>query len=609
MLARLTLLGFGGHADIDITFDAPRGWTEVSGRSGAGKTTLLEGAVFALLGVGLDGGAFHLDAIADGTTKASATLTTETGTEVHRAVTQGRSWTRRLTKAGEVHTVASDAELLGHLGGVGKAPDVARLVMVPMAWRGLLERDLGRPLRDLLTRLLPAADLRTRVSEAMQALGFDLRPTDALSEDGAKGGQKLANRTRDEARGALDAAKATAPAEAPEGPSADAVAKAREVLAAAEAWRTHLADQARHEERVAARARQVEARDAWRARRAELGERPAVDPGARQAHEQLVGRLEREHQAAVRVEQGAVAAVSRAGVELEAARAAFAAARSQGDTCPHCKRPGWTHAAEALAAAEAEGKAKRTTLEAAEAIATTAREATVRAYAALEAARERGSEVMAAAGAAAAYDASLRALGPEPTVGVEPTPPTPPTRTQPTPEQVDVATRILASAAEADGARRLAAQQAARATEALARAQAAFDAAEREAKRCEALVAVVRRVPSEIAAEQSRALGDFGPVALRFPPVTDKNTPAIEVLVNGRSWRRASTGELVLADLHLRAAVRRLAKLGALPIFVDRAQCWSGGWPMDRIPGPVVLLRTTDGDLTVRQMATAKAAA
>lgn len=609
MLARLFLLGLGTHAELDIEIPDPRGWVEIAGRSGSGKTTLLEGAVFALLGLGLDGAPFALEAIGAGSTKASATLTTAVGTEIHRSVTTGRSWSRRMTKAGQDTHFASDAELLGQLGPVGKAPDVARVVMVPMAWRALLERDLGRPLRDLLARILPDSDPRPKVAEAMKALGFELRQTDPVSEQGAAGAVTIANRALAEAQGAVDALRASKPAEAPEGPTAEAVAQARAVLAAADAWKAHDTAMGRHADLRAARARQVAARDAWRARRAELGDRPAQEPGALQAHRANVERLARALDAAQREETGSARALSNAQLARDHAAGAFRLARDQGDTCPTCKRPGWEDAAAALQRATADGLAKKQALDGAEAVHAAAIEKVEQARAELEATKEAAADIEAAAQTAARYDAGLRALGPEPAVDVEVDAPTPPAKVRPTPAQVDDASRVIAAAQQADGARKHAAQQAARAAEAVQRAEETLDRAAAEAKRCEALVAIVRRVPSEIAAEQASALGDLGPVSLRFPPPAHKNTPAIEVLVHGRPWWRASDGELILADLHLRAAIRRLAKMGAVPIFVDRAQSWSGAWPTAKVPGPVILLRTTTGDLEVRALPVAKAAA
>lgn len=608
MLAQLLLLGFGPHDDFDLDLN-PSAWTEIGGASETGKSSILDGTIFALFGCDPLGGPFDVSAIRDGGDRAEVALTTAKGTTIRRSMTRSRSTTRRMTRAGVDTNFGAEADLQKALGVVGAKPDVARAVMVPMSWVPLLERELGRPLRDLLTRILPDADPRARAAAMMADAGFELRETDDVHEAGAKGGATLANRARDEARGALDAARARKPAQAPAGPSAEALNAARGILEASRVWRDHDAAMDRFHVAVANRERQVKARDEYRARRAAMGERPTQEPGALQAHRATVERLAREHDAAQRAEFAARDAEAAAQLARDNAARVFVAAREQGSNCPTCKRGGWEEAADAFRRAQDDGLAKKQALDAAQETHAARRDDTARARAALEAAKEAGAEIEAAAQACAAYDAGLRALGGEPPVDVPPTEPAAPTVLRPTVDQVTAATGTLADDQAAAGARRLAESEAARAAKGLADAEAAFERAEAEAKRCAALVDIVRRVPSEIARDQAAALGELGCVSLRFPPVETKTTPVIEVLIDGRPWRRASTGKQVLADLHLRAAIRRLAKMPSLPIFVDRAQDWSGAWPVDSIPGPVVLLRTTqDETLTVTAFGAAMAA-
>ena len=340
-----------------------------------------------------------------------------------------------------------------------------------------------------------------------------------------------------------------------------------------------------------------------------MGERPTQEPGALQAHREKVARLDREHHDAQLAEFAARDAEAAAQLARDTAAKVFVAAREQGSNCPTCKRGDWTEAADAFRRAQDDGLAKKQALEDAKELHATRRDETAQARAALEAAKEAGVELEAAAQACATYDAAVRALGAEPAVDVPPAEPAAPAGTRPTVEQVTAATTTLAEDQAAAGARRQVESEAARAAKTVTDAEAAFERADAEAKRCAALVDIVRRVPSEIAREQAQALGDLGPVSLRFPPVENKTTPVIEVLIDGRPWRRASTGKQVLADLYLRAAIRRLAKMPSLPLFVDMAQCWSGDWPTDTIPGPVVLLRTTqDETLTVTALGAAMAA-
>jgi HAMP domain-containing protein len=110
---------------------------------------------------------------------------------------------------------------------------------------------------------------------------------------------------------------------------------------------------------------------------------------------------------------------------------------------------------------------------------------------------------------------------------------------------------------------------------------------------------VIREVPSRLAARQAAALGDLGPVSLTF-----SDNPAVSVLIDGRPWWLASRGRQVVADIHLRAAIRRAAGLSDLPIIIDNVQD-VGGQPIPRIPGPVLILRTTDETgISIQQLAT-----
>jgi hypothetical protein len=83
-------------------------------------------------------------------------------------------------------------------------------------------------------------------------------------------------------------------------------------------------------------------------------------------------------------------------------------------------------------------------------------------------------------------------------------------------------------------------------------------------------------------------LGDMGPVSLEFG-----ENPAVVVLIDGRPWWLASRGRQVVGDAWLRAALRRAMNLPDLPLIVDNVQD-VGGQPLPALPGPVVLLRTTD---------------
>ncbi|MEQ1572111.1 MAG: hypothetical protein ABMA64_41165, partial [Myxococcota bacterium] len=107
--------------------------------------------------------------------------------------------------------------------------------------------------------------------------------------------------------------------------------------------------------------------------------------------------------------------------------------------------------------------------------------------------------------------------------------------------------------------------------------------------RLSALLEAVRAAPSAVAARQALSLGDLGPVTLTFG-----DNPAVTVSIDGRPWWLASRGRQVVADMFLRAAIRRVLDKEWLPIVVDNVQD-VGGQPLPEVEGPVVLLQTTDG--------------
>ena len=73
------------------------------------------------------------------------------------------------------------------------------------------------------------------------------------------------------------------------------------------------------------------------------------------------------------------------------------------------------------------------------------------------------------------------------------------------------------------------------------------------------------------------------------------DNPAVEVRIDGRPWWLASRGRQVVADVWLRAALRRA--LGRdWPLFVDNVQDVAGQ-PLPEPGGSTVWLRTADGPL------------
>ncbi len=117
---------------------------------------------------------------------------------------------------------------------------------------------------------------------------------------------------------------------------------------------------------------------------------------------------------------------------------------------------------------------------------------------------------------------------------------------------------------------------------------ASVSAAELEAERLDALLGIIRKTPSLLAAEQAAALQPLGPVSLEFG-----ENPAVTVLIDGRPWWLASRGRQVVADVHLRQALRRVSGLQQLPLVIDNVQD-VGGQELPVPEGPAILLRTTD---------------
>jgi hypothetical protein len=163
-----------------------------------------------------------------------------------------------------------------------------------------------------------------------------------------------------------------------------------------------------------------------------------------------------------------------------------------------------------------------------------------------------------------------------------------PTEPRPTADEI---ARVRAAVEQASAARSLGERwlaQVAEAEAAVAAETAAFEKAEAEASRLDALLEAVRQAPSVVASRQAAALGELGPVTLEFG-----ENPAVTVLVDGRPWWLASRGRQVVADAWLRSALRRALQTPWLPLFVDNVQD-VGGQPLPDLQGPVIFLQTTD---------------
>lgn len=581
MLASLVLVGFMAYERSEFSFDA-EGVTTIYGASESGKSCLIEGVMFALFGQDADGDEFPIDGIRDGFDRVEAELTTGWGKTLRRTMTRKRSHGRSIVEDGDTSVIPTEDGWRQGLGPVGANPEIARLVMSPFQWVPLLTTQLGRPLRDVVLSLLPKVDARAVVGELLEAGKHTMRTGDPIDEAAAKKLLTATNSNRDEMKGRLESARdrlltASTPVGAP---APAALEEARTTAKADEAWRAHDRLVATHTAATTNIARQTRARDEWRARRDGAGERPTFDAAALQAATQRV--------------ENATAAHASAKTEHELAGREWTAAKHRlnellaSAVCPTCDRayedrPDPTHLQDAMNVAEKQGGTCRTALGAA--------------IAELDEAKRALAPLSSAQSRAAAWDGTQRALGNEPSVDVAPIAPTPPEMLRPTQAKVSEMTAVFDAATRAKGAAERAATEKDAAKAALAKAEAEHASAEAEAIRVAALVDAVRRAPTEIISRQSASLPAMGCVSWRFPPKENSKTPEMEVLIDGRSWRRASAGKRILADLQMRAAIRTLAGLDPLPIFVDNTQDWSGEWPT--IEGPVVYLVTRAGEMSV----------
>ena len=616
MLALLHLVGFGPHLDTETPFD-PAESTTLTGGSETGKSTCIDGVCFVFWECGADGKPVDVRQIRDGDGSMYADVVTAKETTLWRKMTSARSMSRGMIAPDGTQTSFQTADqMASKLGTIASYKDVGRLIVAPLQWVPLLQAELGRPFRDLVQSVLPAGDLRGTVAAMLEEGGFALHASDNLDIKGALAQQAAANSNRDVLRGRLQAAESrvsTLAGEVPAGPDEATMATAEAVLTATAAWSAYDArvgaagaDIARHEAALAAHQRLVVARDEWRQRFAELGDRPVVDAAAKQAHDQKLVKAtgnELAAQKAVRAADDAIAAATRA---RDTAQAKIGKLKGAADTCPTCKRPGWTEASELLTACQDELVVANAQLAEAETAKATARYALQTAEMALSVVRAAGEGFAAPAVAAAGWDAAKRALGVEPAVGLLPLRPAgatvpEPTVARPSGEEHRAA---MATRDEARTARSMADRvrsDSTAAADALTSTRKLVEAAETECKRVVVLVDAARRAPTEIARQQAEALGEMGCVSLRFPPKENRQTPEVEVLIDGRPWYLASRGRLVYADALLRCALRRSAAaqlspaFAKLPLFVDDVQAWSGDW--DGIDGPCVYLVTQPGEL------------
>lgn len=647
MFSSIEIRGLGPHTRTVLHFDAD-GVSAVEGPSEAGKSTLVDAICFVLWGADRTGRKLDDREIRDGHDEARVDLTLRSGTTVSRSLaqrskngTRGKT-VRRMTKSsGETAEYLTEDDWMAALmwmGGskVGGGWNTLRHVMVPFAWLPLAQgAGSGRPFRDLLNNAVGSQGVKQAViAELMRGLGHSFRHGDPVNQRDAEELRRVAGQKRDQVDARLSGRRAdleaTQEAGAVEAPPTETIAEARETLRREEEWAKGDKARARAEEAAIALSEARQRHEAWTKRREELGNRPPEADGLQRAQQQVTDAENRTQFVTVELSR---ARALLEGLDLERrerrpgdhltqavnkakrrASDALAALEGGDDVCPCCKRAGWTDATAARRQEAKEAKEAKEAAEAAmtEAMARLAREEDMRLSGAqamkkeleakiaehtsalerlageTEKARQDLATERAGSSAAMEWDRQMRALGAEPRIpGRVPAPPDPKSP-RPSADEVRGAREVVTRAEKAAGA---AAER--RAT--IARLQRDIGADEEllehhvaEYDRLDALVEAVRREPSESVRRLMARLGDLGPVELRL-----LEEGGVEVLVDGRPWHLASTGRQVVADVWIRAGLRRAIGKAKLPLFIDCAQD-VGGQDLPT-PAPAIVLTTTDG--------------
>lgn len=572
MISRMEIIGFGPHRHTQISLHS-QGTTVISGPSEVGKTTLLEAILFVLLGRSQEG-RFRPEQIQDGAERADVRLTLDDGRVLRRTASRNRSIGRMIFTHGQRETFSSEARYAEALGALVQDEEAAHVVITPLAWQGLVAAN-ARPFRDLLTRALPDTDPAQEVRALMAAKGLALSPEEAgWDERTALQKRRDARQRRDALTGSLETiteqlAQAQALADQVTLPDP---APAQALLEAEAQW-------LRHE-----REDQSGALAAEQARRlAALGEPPAPASASGAESLEAARRAEAEAEQHLQDITERWREARRRHDQLQE-QLDEVAQTAEPDVCPTCSRPGWEEGAARVTQLHAQRHAAAAALQ-------IAQEDGQRARTAQEAARSRMQAALAAQAQRDAWQAARAALG-------EPAPSSssfaaaaaapPPTLPRPDAAQLAQAHADLAACAAAQGARSQREADILRLGQRQLAIQDDLQQATAESLRLEALLEAVRQAPSRVAERQATALGDLGPVSLEFG-----ENPAVSVRIDGRPWWLASRGRQVVADVCLRAALRRAFGLERLPLVIDNVQD-VGGQPLPTPSGPVIVLRTTD---------------
>ncbi len=640
MFSKIEIRGLGPHERTVLHFDA-KGQTEIQGPSEAGKSTLMDAVCFVLWGMDRNGKRLDDRAIRDGHREVRVDLTLANGTVVSRTLQQrtkagARGKTERTkTKHGETTEFTTDKDWHDSLKWMGEQPELLRQVLVPFAWLPLAQgAGTGRPLRDMLNRFVGSDGVRQSViADLMRAAGHEFLNGDPVNQNEAMAWRRRAGQQRDNVAGRLEGRRrdveALEESPVPDMPNAAELANAEDVLRREGAWAAGDKIRARIDVNSRAIATATGAHKDWQRRRAELGERPSESDGLRGAEQRVAdieGRLNRTAELLSRTRSDLEGVdttrrtrhperhlTDRVNDTKRRLSDALAAMASGTDICPHCNRPGWTEAvktrevevAEAKKAAElaetalTERMQELATLEDMRlSSATAAKKAHekkakehLESLERLREERKRAQEDLARerAGSSAAteWDRRMSALGREPVVPARLAGPPDPAFPRPNPDEVRAADEIVRRRESAHGAAQARRQGIQRLTVEVSKDEEELERHTRKFARLNALVDAVRREPSESLRRMFATLGDLGPVTLEL-----LENGGVNVLVEGRPWHLASTGKQVVADVWIRAALRRALGRRKLPVFVDCAQD-VGGQELPA-PAPAIILTTND---------------
>ncbi len=574
MLKRVTITGLGPHENFTADLN-PRGTTVISGPSESGKTTILEAVQFALWGR-TSRGRFPVEQIRDGHDQALVELVLDSGRVIRRTVRRSKSQTRNIAYGSMKQSFSSEKAFQEQLGELGEDAEALRLVLVPLAWTELVGGN-ARAFRDVLSRVLPPGDISAEVKTRMMERGFQATAEEAqATEKEVMAWRRDAKAELNQWKGrvaTLEERAAELEASAEEEQANTELEQANYVLNRAALWDAH----AKAVRGAGARLLAEKTLKAWEKRHKELGEAPTYDEGSLES-----ARLEEKHARQELKTLMESATGTKAAHDL--AVKALEEMEDSGDTCPTCLRGGWEAAATAVQHQENQLAELKRKLGAVIASGKNGR-------ARHNAAREAIEQAQEAKSAWEAWQAAEKALGTKPDVpkGSKGEPPAPEVEC-PTEEEVGRASTIADAAKSAQGAREQRAKDLTDARRGIEEAQQKQAQQDAVVDRFGVLLDAVREAPSVVVARQAQALGNMGPVSLRFG-----DNPAVEVLIDERPWWLASRGRQVVGDVWLRSGLRHAMDVEWLGIIVDNIQD-VGGQNIPEVAGPVVLLQTTHSD-------------